>query len=719
MIMEKKVVSVLAILGFVVLFFSLLSSVFAADYTVSGNDFDDIQNTIDGSNSGDRILLGNKNYIGSGSRIEVNNNKDIVIQGQSNTNRANLNANNLHGILYIESGSVATIKYVNFVNGGSTTHALGAYGTLNIEDCTFTHSRGDSGSAIYINSSNSIVKNCKFVDSYSNNHNANDYTAGGAICVNGANNVKIMDCSFDNSRALNYGGAIMVRTQSTGTQITNCNFTNNNAPTGGAVTIGTGSSATIDNCIFKNNKATDNGGAIYTAGTTTIRGSKFNNNYANNGSGIYNNGILNLASNTIMDNIAKIYKINIEALNKVGYTDTIIIKSYLTGGDNIANGIFNNGKITGISNQLYKIPNKNLSLNFNGRTYTNSTGANGIALFHIPTKNKLKLGTYNYQITHTQNTGNLISKSSVKITKKTVTTTKTKKIKQIYKTYKNKKKNGWEKTNKNHDNYKFPDKKFRWYLTIVTTTITYEPVTKWAKTTSKYNSKTKTKTKTTISPKKGTIKTKTVKIVKTSNKQTNIANPYLSSSVGCEINDKQIKNLAKKFNKYSNQKEKANALYKYVRKNIKYSEFLPKSAVEAWKSKKTNCVGFSHLIVAIARASGIPAQYESKGKATGPTIENHAGHVWALLYINGKWVSADGTIKFVDQNGKYLKTENLNLNIGYKSNWNSYKAVSGGHMKNSNFICDEIYFYCTNKILNGIHVDNKIEFCKINHHGWK
>jgi len=49
----------------------------------------------------------------------------------------------------------------------------------------------------------------------------------------------------------------------------------------------------------------------------------------------------------------------------------------------------------------------------------------------------------------------------------------------------------------------------------------------------------------------------------------------------------------------------------------------------------------THLIIALARAAGIPAQY--KHGTCKFSSGNTYGHVWAQLLIDGKWVNADAT----------------------------------------------------------------------------
>jgi transglutaminase-like putative cysteine protease len=68
-----------------------------------------------------------------------------------------------------------------------------------------------------------------------------------------------------------------------------------------------------------------------------------------------------------------------------------------------------------------------------------------------------------------------------------------------------------------------------------------------------------------------------------------------------------------------------------------------KGALGALDSKKANCCDQAHLVVALLRASGIPARYTHckpcKFLSSGMVV----GHVWAEAQIDGKWAEMDTT----------------------------------------------------------------------------
>ena len=121
---------------------------------------------------------------------------------------------------------------------------------------------------------------------------------------------------------------------------------------------------------------------------------------------------------------------------------------------------------------------------------------------------------------------------------------------------------------------------------------------------------------------------------------------------------KSIRKLAKKLtSKYKTKLEKATAIFNYVRDNLAYSYYANsrKGAAKTLRTKRGNCCDHSNLIVALCRAAKIPARYSH---ARGCRFKSGivTGHVWAQIYVNGRWYSADGT--------SYRNT------LGHISNWN-------------------------------------------------
>ncbi|MDR0911156.1 MAG: transglutaminase-like domain-containing protein, partial [Methanobrevibacter sp.] len=554
----------------------------------------------------------------------------------------------------------------------------------------------------------------------------------------------IKSSDFRTNTVTNMGGAIYI-TGSSLSSIVGSKFESNSAKYGGGVY--SSSPLDISSSNFVSNKASSNGGGIYSRNNVNLTKSSISRNSANYGSGIYSLRTLRLSSCSVSNNNAKFIRIAMSAPTSVRSGSTLVIKAGLVFGDNVdgafytSNGnVFVNGKKLTISNYA---PNRKITLTISGKSTSRTSDKVGISTFNVDTKVSKTVTTKatvssiqgskrfstskNIKLVVSKSTSKTsskvkasasskVSKSSVKKATSNVVlpsskiSKSSKSVKQVYVS----KKRGWVSYSMSITHNNFPDKKIRIRTKNVKTTINYKFVSKVEKVRKKTNKNTIITTKTT---KKGNKIIKTIRKDQISYTYKNVKNPFLSASIGCEVGSKTIKNIANKFKNYKNKYDKANAIYKYIRKYVAYDSKLPNTAVGAWKKKKTNCVGFAHLIVAISRASGIPAQYEHKCKAFG---SGHSAHIWSLLYINGKWIKADGTIKIVDSKGRLLKKETANAKIGSVGAWSSYKTAKGGHEIMPINICDTWYPSCTNRFdKNGNHIDTKITACKVNCNGWK
>jgi len=104
-------------------------------------------------------------------------------------------------------------------------------------------------------------------------------------------------------------------------------------------------------------------------------------------------------------------------------------------------------------------------------------------------------------------------------------------------------------------------------------------------------------------------------------------------------------------------------IFNWVRDNISYSFYYnTKYGAEGTLAQMTgNCCDTSNLLVALARDAGISARY-----VHGTCQFNSGtwyGHVWAQLYVNGKWYTADA-ISYSNSLGviKNWNTSNYKLN---------------------------------------------------------
>ena len=165
------------------------------------------------------------------------------------------------------------------------------------------------------------------------------------------------------------------------------------------------------------------------------------------------------------------------------------------------------------------------------------------------------------------------------------------------------------------------------------------------KSTKATTTKTTASTKKTNNTKASVSKTATKTVSSSKTPLSEALKKYLTSTKNCQVKNKDIQNLAKSLtSKLKSDYEKGKKLFNWVRDNIHYKKYRNtlRGAVNTLKAKKGNCVDQSHLLVALSRASGIPARYVKGGncKFTSGYV---SGHIWTQLYINKKWVVADTT----------------------------------------------------------------------------
>ena len=119
---------------------------------------------------------------------------------------------------------------------------------------------------------------------------------------------------------------------------------------------------------------------------------------------------------------------------------------------------------------------------------------------------------------------------------------------------------------------------------------------------------------------------------------------YLAATANCQVTNAQIKALASKITSgKTTTYAKAVAIFNWVRDNIGYSFYYntKKGAIGTLSAKTANCCDTAHLLIALSRAVGIPAKYVHVSARF--TSGNIYGHVYANVWVDGKWYSADAT----------------------------------------------------------------------------
>lgn len=133
---------------------------------------------------------------------------------------------------------------------------------------------------------------------------------------------------------------------------------------------------------------------------------------------------------------------------------------------------------------------------------------------------------------------------------------------------------------------------------------------------------------------------------------------YLVATANAQSTSSTIKNLAASITSgKTTTYAKAQAIFNWVRDHVSYSFYYntQKGALGAYSSRSANCCDMAHLVVALARAAGIPARYQH---GTYTFSSGTYGHVWAQLYVSGKWYYADA----VSTRNSFGTINNWNLN---------------------------------------------------------
>ena len=208
-----------------------------------------------------------------------------------------------------------------------------ACGDITLTNCTFQNLSGTkAGGALYTNKgvtgrfthggavccsgSTNYFTDCVFTGNTSTGKSTN----GGAIFLQNAGaSAEIINCTFTENTATNYGGAVEQNNNVTdgALKIVNTTFTNNTAKGGGALLTWMGD-VTVENCSFEHNEATGtSGGAWYaslkTAVTYKVAGCYFGENL----SAAHGGAILSTSKNATFTNCT-FYKNEITGANNGG-----------------------------------------------------------------------------------------------------------------------------------------------------------------------------------------------------------------------------------------------------------------------------------------------------------------------------------------------------------------------------------------------------------------
>jgi transglutaminase-like putative cysteine protease len=109
--------------------------------------------------------------------------------------------------------------------------------------------------------------------------------------------------------------------------------------------------------------------------------------------------------------------------------------------------------------------------------------------------------------------------------------------------------------------------------------------------------------------------------------------------------DNALSDLARSFNRKKPVLETAHALMQAVHGEVRYevgTSDAHTTAIEAFVAKAGVCQDHAHIMIAVARAMGIPARYVTGYLVTGVGASSSAAHAWAELFVPELgWVGFD------------------------------------------------------------------------------
>lgn len=118
---------------------------------------------------------------------------------------------------------------------------------------------------------------------------------------------------------------------------------------------------------------------------------------------------------------------------------------------------------------------------------------------------------------------------------------------------------------------------------------------------------------------------------------------WLGAERFVEVDDPRIQKLAQGLRR-SNERKTAKAIYEWVRDNLEYAGYLAEDlgALHALSTGKGDCTEYAALVVALARALGMPARMLGGYVVDRDiVIRPQDFHNWAELYFEEAWQLAD------------------------------------------------------------------------------
>lgn len=267
---------------------STVTVINAREVDDGGADYSTIQAAVTAAGSGDYILVNDGTYsenitISKVVHIHSVNGPSATTITQSGTNRP---------IAFNNGAGASTLKGFT-VTGGSGVTGAGIYVNMSqptIDNCIIT---GNDATASYDGGGITVVNSVSDVTIKNTTISYNNGYRGGGLNLGTGTNATITNCIFDHNTAVT-GGAIAFLGNDATTTVTGSTFSNNSSSSdGGAFHINNNIGATFRKCVITGNHSATQGGVMTLTNATAdpvFENSVIANNYAPNGGVFYGNG---------------------------------------------------------------------------------------------------------------------------------------------------------------------------------------------------------------------------------------------------------------------------------------------------------------------------------------------------------------------------------------------------------------------------------------------
>jgi hypothetical protein len=119
---------------------------------------------------------------------------------------------------------------------------------------------------------------------------------------------------------------------------------------------------------------------------------------------------------------------------------------------------------------------------------------------------------------------------------------------------------------------------------------------------------------------------------------------WLATSAFVDHEHPAIVALSGKFGLQKNIEQRVRNMAQGVHERLQYTlSTAPPTASSILAAGKGDCTEYAMLLVAVARAAGLPARVVSGMAYTGDSDPGFAFHAWAEIHVNGAWLAADPT----------------------------------------------------------------------------